>query len=87
MLKTKEIHKIHKGYMILSEITVFASDYILSRIHLMLKRSTNAAALVNAMQSIMMPPVLKALFKLFLASMPWMFEVESISSVHAAECG
>ena len=53
----------------------------------MLKQSTNAAALVNSMQSIMMPPVLKALFKLFLASMPWMFEVESISSVHAAECG
>ena len=52
--------------MILSEITVFASDYILSRIRLMLKQSTctNAAALVNAMQSIMMPPVLKALFKL-----------------------
>ena len=49
--------------MILSEITAFASDYILSGIHLMLKRSTNAAALVNAMQSIMVPPVLKALFK------------------------
>ena len=87
MLKTKEIHKIQKGYMIFSEITVFASDYILSRIHLMLKRSTNAAALVNAMQSIMIPIVLQALFKLFLAFMTRIFKVESISSVHAAERG
>ena len=32
MLMTKDIHKIHKGYMILSEITVFALD-ILSVTH------------------------------------------------------
>ena len=64
MLKRKEIHKIRKGYIIWSEITVIV--YILSCIHPMLKQSANAAVLVIAMQSIMMPPVLKALIQTIL---------------------
>ena len=74
--------------MLLSEITVFASD-IHSVTHSPDVKTIYQCCCIskwNAMQS-WCHPVLKALFKLFLASMPWMFEVESISTVNAAECG
>ena len=82
MLKAKEIHKIFKGHIILNEITVSVSD-----IH-SVTHSTNVKTLYQCCRVSKCRQCLKLYLILFLASLPWIFEMEFIfhqCTLHSVE--